>query len=67
MLSYRYVSFCVFLKGFVCIFVRFCVSLDHCGFTLLVSFVGFGFFQYRAKRLAGQIVSEMTYVVSIET
>ena len=49
-------GFCVFLvKG---IFVCFCVSLDHFGPVLLVSFVGFTFSQYRAKRLAGKNVSE---------
>jgi len=49
-------GFCVFLvKG---IFVCFCVSPDHFGPVLLVSFVGFTFSQYRAKRLAGKNVSE---------
>ena len=31
-------------KGIVCIFVCFCVSLDHFGFVLLV-LLGLGFFQ----------------------
>jgi len=35
----------VCFKGIVCFFVCFCVSLDHFGFVLLVSFVWFGFFQ----------------------
>ena len=34
---------------------------------LLVGFVGFGFFQYRAKRLAGKNVSEMAYSVTSGT
>jgi len=49
--------------------VRFSVSLDHLGLVLLVSFVGFVFFStdYRAKRLAGKNVSELTYFVSSGT
>jgi len=40
------VSFMFFVgKGLVCIFVCFCVSLDHLGFALLVSFVAFWCFQ----------------------
>jgi len=39
-----------------------CVCLGHFGFVLLLSFVGFGFFQLQAKRLAGENnVSKMTY------
>jgi len=34
---------------------------------LLVSFVGFWFFQYRAKRLAGKNVFEMTHFLSSGT
>jgi len=55
----------VFLIGFICIFVYFCVSLDHFGFVLLV-LLGL-FFQYRAKRLAWKNISEMTYFVSSGT
>jgi len=44
-----------------------CVSLGHFGFVSLVSFVGFSFFQYRAKRLAGKNVSKITYFVSSGT
>ena len=55
-------------KGLVCISVPVSrVSLDHFGFVLLVGFVGFGFFQYRAKRLAGKNVSEMAYSVTSGT
>jgi len=32
--------------------------------VLLVSFVGFGFFQYRAKRLAGKNISKTIYSAS---
>jgi len=60
--------FLCFCKGLVCIFVCSCVSLDHFGFVFckLVWF-SLVFFQYRAKRLAGKNVSEMTYFVSSET
>ena len=55
-------------EGSVCIFVCFCVSLDRFGFVLLlVSFVGFVFFQFFAKRLAGKNVSEMAHFVSSST
>jgi len=47
---------CVF-KGLVCIFVCFCVSLDHFDFVLLV-LLGLVSFQYRAKRLAGKSISQ---------
>ena len=52
----------VCFKSSVCIFVCFCVSLDHFGFVLLV-LLGLVFFRYRAERLAGKNVSEMTYFV----
>jgi len=45
-------------------FLCFCVSSDFFCFVLLVS-LGLVSFQYRAKRLAGKNVSEMTYFVSI--
>jgi len=52
---------------FSCFCVSFCASLDHFEFVLIVSFVGFGFFQYRAKRLAGKNVSNMTCFMSSGT
>jgi len=57
LVTFRLVS--VFCKGLVCIFVCFCVSLDHFGFVLLV-LLG-SVFHYRSKRLAGKNVSKMTY------
>jgi len=39
-----------------------CVSSDH--FDFCCYFCWFWYFQYRAKRLAGKNVSEMTYFVS---
>ena len=42
--------------------MSFCVSLDHFGFVLLV-LLGVVFFHYRANRLAGKNVSEMTFCV----
>jgi len=56
---------CFFVKGLVFIFVCFCVSLDHFDFVLLV-LMGL-LFQYRAKRVAGKNVSEMTCFVSSGT
>ena len=43
MLSLGHISFWCVFKCLVCIFVCFFVSLDHFGFVLLVSVVGFGF------------------------
>jgi len=54
----------VFSECLVCIFVRFCVCLDHFSFVLLVVSLNLFFFQYRAERLAGKNVSEITYFVS---
>jgi len=54
----------VCFKGLVCILVS-CVSLDHFDCVLLVFFGGG--VQYRAERLAGKNVSEMTYFVSSGT
>jgi len=51
---------CFFVKVYF-VFCVFCVSLDDFGFVLSKLF---GFFQHRAKRLAGKNVSEMTYFVS---
>jgi len=45
------ISVCVVFKGLVCIFVCFCVSLDHFGFVLLVSFVGFSFFSVPSQEI----------------
>jgi len=55
-------------NGLVCIFVFFCVRLDHFGFVF-DNFVllGLVFFQYRAKRLARKNFSEMNYFVSSGT
>jgi len=51
----------VFLKvKFV--FLCFCVSVYYFGFMLLV-LLGFVFFQYQAKRLAGKTIFKMTYFV----
>jgi len=51
-------------NGLVCIFVFFCVSLDHFG-SVFSNFVLLGFvFSVRATRSAGKNVSEMTYFVS---
>jgi len=63
-----WVRFYVFMcfNGLICIFVCFCVSLGHFDFVLFV-LLGLVFFQYGAKRLAGQNVSEMTYFVSSGT
>ena len=49
-----------------CTFMGFlCVSLDHFGFVFSnFILLGLSLFQYRAKRLAGKNVSEMTYFVS---
>ena len=56
---------CVFVgKGVVYISMCFCVNSDHFGLVLLLSFIGFGLFQYRSKRLAGKFISEMTCFVS---
>ena len=66
MLSWGYIRFCVFFKDLVCIFVRFCVILCNFGFVLLF-LLGFVSFYYRAKRLTGKNVSEMTYFVSSGT
>jgi len=61
LVRFSLVCVCVLCKGFVCIFVCSYVSLDHF-FVLLVNFVRFGFFQYRAKRCGN--ISKMTYFVS---
>ena len=49
-------------NGLVCFF---CVSLDHFGFVLSFFLLLGLVFPYRAKRLAGKNVSEMTCFVSI--
>jgi len=55
----------VFLKvQFVFLYVSVFRSLLFC---VVSRFVGFGFFQHRAKRLAGKNVSEMTHFVSSGT
>jgi len=59
----------VFFNGLVCIFVFFCVSLDHFDFAILdylinLVLLGRVFLQYQAKRLARKNVTEMTYFVS---
>ena len=54
-------------NSLVCIFVFFCVSLDHSGFVFS-NFVLSGLVsQYQAKRSAGKHVSEMSYFVSSRT
>jgi len=55
-------------NGLVCIFIFFCVSLDHFG-SVFSNFVllGLVLFQYQAKRLDGKNVCEMTYFVSSGT
>jgi len=59
-----YVFIC---SGLVCIFVCFYFSLDH--FTFVFSNLGLldDFFHYRAKRLTGKNVSEITYCESSGT
>jgi len=65
--SFGSIRFSFICNGLVCIFVFF-VSLGHFGFVFS-NFVllGLVFFQYRAKRLAGKNVSEMTCFVSSGT
>jgi len=62
--------FVFFCKSLVTVFLRTCANLDHFCFVFSVLVLsGLVFFQYRAKRLAGKNVSEMTrgYFVSSGT